>query len=370
MRLETVLQTLRRIAPENLAESWDKVGLAVGDTAWSVRAGLLCIDLTEAVLAEAKSRRANLIVAYHPPIFKPLDALTSSNVKQRVILNAAAAKIAIYSPHTALDAASGGVNDWLCDGLGTGTRRPIVSSVGAAEDACKLVTFVPVEHADTLRASLAAAGAGRIGAYDQCSFGVVGEGSFRGGAGTNPTVGRAGRLERVPELRLEMICPKRSLADVLTALRATHPYEEPAFDIYPLIAEPVCSPVGMGRVLELDRPASLASIVRRVKRHLGVNHVEVSDGSKKTSIRTIGVCAGAGGSLLDKAGPIDLFLTGEMRHHDVLDARTRGINIILAGHTQTERPYLHTYANHIRSMLGNKPPWYVSNADIAPSSIE
>ena len=157
MKLNQVLESLRTLAPEYLAESWDKVGLHVGDPTWRISLGLLCIDLTDAVLQEAIDARASLIVAYHPPIFAPLPAITSLDPKQRIILEAARRRIAIYSPHTALDAAKDGVNDWLCDALGQGERRPIRPTPVETSSQVKLVVFVPTappDHADRLRAAL------------------------------------------------------------------------------------------------------------------------------------------------------------------------------------------------------------------------
>jgi len=383
MRLEKLLEILRGLAPERLAEGWDHVGLQVGDPAQQVRRAMLCIDLTERVLDEAIEAGTSLIVAYHPPIFAPLSAVTSLDPKQRIILRAAQRRIAIYTPHTALDAVSGGVNDWLCEGLGKGTRRPIrpvdaMAGGTAGWQGCtqyKLVTFVPHDHGDGLRATLSAAGAGVIGDYTGCSFGVAGEGTFRGGAASNPTVGRRGRLERVAELRIEMVCPADRLTAVITALREAHPYEEPAFDLYRLETapgKPFGADVGQGRILELDKPVSPATLIKRVKDHLGVDTLEVVLPEGVRRVSCIGVCAGAGGSLLTESqggGGIDAFMTGEMRHHDMLAARAAGVMVMLAGHTQTERPYLKTYRRRIMAAGGKPVKWIISRADQPPSRL-
>ncbi len=369
MKLESVLNVLRGLAPENLAEPWDNVGLILGDPRWPVRKAMLCIDLTEQVLREAATAGASLVVAYHPPIFSPLKSLTSLDPKQAIILAAANRKIALYSPHTALDAAPGGVNDWLCDGLGDGTRQPIQPTGGGQANQYKLVTFVPHDQADALRTALAAAGAGVIGDYTLCSFSLSGEGTFLGGTSTKPAVGRRWRLERVAELRIEMVCPKARLAQIIAALRQAHPYEEPAFDLYPLVEPPSDPAVGPGRVVTLDKPVSPATLIDRVKRRLGVKWlgIAVPDGLKK--VQRLGVCVGAGGSLLKDAGRIDAFVTGEMRHHDVLAAQTAGTMVLLAGHTQTERPYLKAYRKRILTsgVAGVRDvQWLVSKADRAP----
>ncbi|MEZ6189915.1 MAG: Nif3-like dinuclear metal center hexameric protein [Phycisphaerales bacterium] len=372
MRLEGILTALQALAPHHLAEPWDQVGLHVGDPGARIDRALLCIDLTESVLEEAITHKAQLIVAYHPPIFKPLARLTTADPKQRIILRAARKCIAIYSPHTALDAAEGGVNDWLASGLGAGEIRTIKPS-DTANKGFKLVTFVPTEAADKVRSAMCLAGAGRIGDYEGCSFSGPGEGTFRGGDTTSPAVGKAGRFERVPELRLELPVPADRLAEVVTALREAHPYEEPAFDIYPLQSPPdVETRTGQGRVLTLDKPVSLTTLVNRTKGHLGVKVLDVAAAKGNTRIERVGLCAGAGGSLLADAHPegaIDAFLTGEMRHHDVLDAVSRGVSVVLAGHTQTERPYLPIYRRRLVELTGLTVKWRVSKTDRPPVQL-
>jgi dinuclear metal center YbgI/SA1388 family protein len=371
MKLAAVLDILRSLAPESLAEAWDRVGLHAGDPAQDVRRGLLCIDLTEDVMSEAVRARVQLIIAYHPPIFEPLRALTTATPRERVLRRAVERGIAIYSPHTALDAAAGGVGEWLADAVGpfpaAGERRAIKVSQPETAARLILVTFVPPRHADRLRAALSAAGAGKIGEYTQCSFGVMGEGTFKPGSGARPVIGKQGRFERVRELRMEMTCPANRVAEVVAALRREHPYETPAFDLYKLQAAPDAAGegVGQGRVVMLARPMTPAELIRRVKRHLGVAQVEAALPPRLRRVKTIGFVPGAGGSLLKETGEIDAFVTGEMRHHDVLDAKERGIAVILAGHTQTERPYLTVYRKRIVA-AGRAIAWSISQADGPP----
>lgn len=367
MRLARLLEHLRTIAPETGAEAWDRVGLQVGDPDRQVRRGALCIDLTEPVLREAISRRSDLIVAYHPPIFEPLERLVTDTWKQRVLLEAARRRIAIYAPHTALDAVPGGVNDWLAE-MFKGRSR-VIRPTGHDEAAgVKLVSFIPPRHADALRAAIGHAGAGRIGDYFECSFSMKGQGTFRGADSTNPTIGSVGRLEKVEECRVEMVCSASRIDEVVAALRRVHPYEEPAIDIVPLRPVPGARPKcgGQGRVVDLDRPATLTAISARIRKRLGVREVRVAVPRGKLTVRRIGMCPGAGGSLLAEAGPIDAFLTGEMRHHDVLDAVQRGIAVILPGHTETERPYLPVYRRRLVKACGPGITWQISRADRSP----
>ncbi len=372
MKLQKLLSVLEAFAPLELAESWDNVGLLVGDadSRFGGRA-LLCIDLTEAVLAEAIEQKVSLILSYHPPIFDPLTRVTAATVKQRIILKAIEHRIAIYSPHTALDSVEGGVNDWLCTGLGSGTVEAIVPAETRGQGDYKLVTFVPLAQAQTLRLALSQAGAGQIGQYDQCSFVSEGTGTFYGNPSTQPAVGQAGRLEEVPELRLEMLVPGNCLSNVVGALREVHPYEEPAFDLFRRASVPALGVAGQGRILELDRPMALATVLTRIKKHLKVKSLEVSIPKKnRKKIKRIGLCAGSGASLLPKAREIDLFLTGEMRHHDMLDAVSRGLGVVLAGHTQTERPYLPTLRKQLKKRGPREVTWLISRADRAPTQVK
>ncbi len=368
MKLSRIIEALESLAPQHLAESWDQVGLHVGNPEQRVSRAMLCIDLTESVLDEAITQQIQLIVAYHPPIFKPLARLTTTDLKQRIIHTAARKGIAIYSPHTALDAAKGGVNDWLAYGLGAGSVR-VIKPCDCTAKRFKLVTFVPFEALDAVRTAICNAGAGRIGEYELCSYASDGTGTFKGGNATSPTIGQAGRFERVEEARLEVPVPANRLADVLSALRTAHPYEEPAFDVYPL--ESVSdTQTGQGRVVTLDKPVSLTSLTKRIKDHLGVKHLEVTAGMGQSSIQRIGLCAGAGGSLMSDAGPIDAFFTGEMRHHDALEAAGRGVAVILAGHTQTERPYLPTFRGNLKKLTGSAVTWQISRQDKPPTEVK
>lgn len=360
MKLQQIISVLHTIAPPHLAEPWDKTGLQTGESSQQVKRGLLCIDLTEAVVNQAIKQKAQLIVAYHPPIFEPLKTLTPTSWKTRALLACVKNNIAIYSPHTSLDAAPDGLNHWLAQGLGLGTSRPIKPHVNATLG--KLVVFVPTDDADQLRTTLTDAGGGKLGQYSRCTFNVTGEGTFQGNEQSSPTIGKPGRFERVQEVRMEMIFSwdlRQTIADLV---RLKHPYEEPAFDIYPL--EPLAKPnemAGQGRVVTLDQPVTLQTLVTRIQKHLGLKHLDVTAGAGRSGkIKTIGLCAGAGSSLMSEAGTIDAFFTGEMRYHDVLDASQRGLNILLAGHIETEQPYLKILRQRLDKATGKQVVWQVS----------
>ncbi|MGN6724449.1 MAG: Nif3-like dinuclear metal center hexameric protein [Tepidisphaeraceae bacterium] len=349
LKLGHVVAELNAFAPPALAESWDNVGLLVGDPQADVARVLLCIDYTPEVAAEARDAKADLVIAYHPPLFKPIARVTAGGASD-LLFSAIRDGIAIYSPHTAWDAIDGGANDVLADVLDLTDRRPLrMSSLHSRE--LKLVTFVPEEHLESLATALFDAGAGRIGNYDACSFRTHGVGTFFGQAGAAPRVGEPGRLVRVPEIKLETVVAVDRLDAVIAAFKANHPYETPAFDLVPLNAPPTGQ--GMGRTGRLRVPADRAALLDLVKKALAVPHLLVA-GPTHGEIDRAAVCAGAGGDLLDAAlnAGAQLFLTGELRHHDALKAARAGVTVVCALHSNSERLTLRAILPALRQRLG------------------
>jgi dinuclear metal center YbgI/SA1388 family protein len=347
--LAHLVSALERLAPLDLAESWDNVGLLVDPRApgaeLDVSRVLLTIDATPEVLEEAMAARAGCIVAYHPPLFEARRRYARKT--EPLLFAAASVPFAVYSPHTALDAAKDGVNDWLARCVGEGEIEPLVTARAGSGRELKLVVFVPEEHADTLRDALSAAGAGVIGNYTRCSFNLKGEGTFFGDEATNPQVGEKGRLERVRELRIEMVCPERALPAVARALVQHHPYEEPAWEVYPLAAKPVVG-AGRARRISLTTPRPLLELVAELKANLRLPHLRLATSAAHRSgspIRSASVAAGAGAGAFESSGHSaelrsDLYVTGEMRHHDVLALLARGASVVLCEHSSSERGYL------------------------------
>lgn len=352
------------IAPPSLAQDWDNVGLILGDPTAVVRRVLVCIDLSPRVVEEAIRGKFDFVVAYHPLIFKPIARVRADSTgTDASAFRCARAGIAVYSPHTALDAAEGGTNDVLAALAGMRDARPLeyVEEKGAAR--CKLVVFVPATDADRVADALFAAGAGRIGAYERCSHRVSGLGTFFGGASTTPTIGARGRLESVEEIRLETVVPSDRVASVVSALRAAHPYEEPAFDVYALKREPIG---GMGRVGPLEKPTSLAELARRLKRATRATCVQLV-GDRRQQIDRAVIVAGAAGSLPFRAGlgRSDVVITGEIRHHDALTILRSGASAIALGHWASERPVAFALAEALRTRVTSIRV-VVSKADLDP----
>lgn len=337
MRLAALLDVLEGLAPLGHAEPWDNVGLLAGDPDAEIATALVTVDATGPVVDEALARGADLVVAYHPPLFAPVKRLDARTPLVRLDR----AGRAVYAVHTALDVAPGGTNDVLAAAAGVVHAAPL-RFVETKDRDLKLVTFVPAEAADAVADALAAAGAGVIGDYTRCSFRLAGEGTFFGGEGAKPAVGAAGRLERVPEVRLEVLVPAGRARAAVAALRAAHPYEEPAFDLVRLAPEP--AQAGIGRVGDTTL-GTLGAVVASVKRALGLAHVLVA-GELDAPARRVATCAGAGGDLLDaaRAAGADVFLTGELRHHDALRARAHGMSVVACLHSNSERAAVHAFA--------------------------
>ncbi len=362
MQLQQLIDAMERIAPTRYAEPWDNVGLLLGDPQQPVSKVLLTIDYTRSVAAEAAHLGCQAVIAYHPVIFDPLKRITVGSV----VYDALRRGIAIYSPHTALDVAEGGTNDMLADAIALVDRQPL-KPAETRDREYKLITFVPEEHLEKVSEALFAAGCGRIGQYTHCSFRSPGTGTFFGEEGTNPTVGQSGRLETAAEIRLETVVPIGQLPQALQALRQSHPYEEPAFDLVRLAAPPEGH--GLGRIGRVPGEATAEMLINLLKRELEIDRLLVA-GETDRLVRHAAVCAGACGKLLDQAlaQKVDLYITGEMRHHDALKAAQSGMTVVCTLHSNSERKVLHRLAKRLKEDLPNLT-FHVSQADRDPFAI-
>ena len=331
-----VYQAMDAIAPFAGAENWDNVGLLAGRPEWPARRILTAIDLTDAVATEALHKKVDTLVLYHPPIFKGIRAITpAADCPTTLLPDLLAARIAILATHTAFDVAEGGTNDLLLDLIKPVSRRPLTTEESDSND-YKLVVFVPRENVERLREALSAAGAGVIGHYSRCSYELDGHGTFMGDETTNPAIGRKQVLETVAETRLEMVAPRSHIGGIVRALYTNHPYEEPAFDIYPLCHISGCGKRGLGRIGKLSKSTPGTEIVKRLAAG-GVDiSIATSVGNLKRRFREVIVAAGAFGT--DRFRDSEaLAITGEFKHHDALALQKRGVTAICLGHYASER---------------------------------
>lgn len=349
----SVSRFLERFAPTDLAEDWDNVGLLVGDPDRNVQRVMTCLTLTPDVAAEAISERADLVVTHHPVLFKPTQRLVASDPQSRMLMDLIAARVAVYSPHTAYDNDAAGINQQLAESLGLVDIEPLKPGQGVVRSV--IVAFVPKEHLSAVQQAVWNVGGGQIGEYSECSFHTEGTGTFRGSLDSHPTVGQPGRLEQVHEARLEITCSERCLPAALKALYEAHPYEEPAVDVYKLE-----SPLGggAGRLGNLANELSLDEFLSLVREKLGYQELQAVPPASGR-VRRVGIVCGSGGEFLRQAirRGCDLFLTGEARFHAALEARAAGIGLLLAGHYQTERPALERLADRMAAELPGLETW-------------
>jgi dinuclear metal center YbgI/SA1388 family protein len=329
---------LDALAPFELAAEWDNVGLLAGRMDWPVRRALLAIDLTDAVAAEALRTGAQALVLYHPPIFKGIRTITPGAAAPTTqLFELLAGGVALLAVHTALDAAPHGTNDLLLDAFATVERWPLEPVIRCASE-YKIVVFVPAADVPRLRSGLAAAGAGVIGHYGECSFELAGRGTFRGDATTRPAVGRAERLEHADEVRLEMVVPAARLGAVVRAVYQHHPYEEPAFDLYPVHKVALRGAAGLGRAARLRRPQRGAALLEQLSAVVDLSAAQVV-GDLRRSFTGVVAAAGSFGVNAFR-DPSALVLTGEFKHHDALELLRRGVTAVALGHYASERPAL------------------------------
>jgi dinuclear metal center YbgI/SA1388 family protein len=350
----TIVEHLDRLAPTATAAAWDNVGLLLGDRAGAVRRVLTCLSVTPESAAEAVEAGVELVVTHHPILFRPVQRLTADTPEGHMLLGLARAGVAVYSPHTAFDNGAGGINNLIARRLDLTDVTALRRAAGLPQ--CKVVVFVPDKDLGRVADALFAAGAGHIGQYSECSFRLAGTGTFFGSDATNPTVGQKGRREDVSEWRLEAVCPEDRVEPVVAALRRAHSYEEPAYDVYPLL--PLPSTQGEGRLGRLARPLALRQLAQVTKEQLGAGVVQVV-GDPERPVERVAIACGAAGDLLGDAvrAGADVFVTGEVRFHDCLSARAQGLALLLAGHYATERCGVEELAGHLQQQWPEIEAW-------------
>ncbi|MEI7026712.1 Nif3-like dinuclear metal center hexameric protein [Paenibacillus sp. y28] len=326
---QTVIQLFEEFAPKAYAEPDDKIGLQVGSLQKEIRHVLITLDVTMEVVEEAIREQVDLIIAHHAVIFRPLPHVQTDTPAGRLIEKLIKHDIAVYIAHTNLDVASGGVNDLMAEALGlTGTTH--LSEVHT-EKLKKLVVFVPQSHHEAVLQSLFQAGAGWIGNYSHCSFNIEGTGTYIPREGTQPYAGQQGKLERAEEVRIETIVPETLERKVVQAMLKAHPYEEVAYDLYPVDLKG--RSFGLGRVGKLSEPVTLAELSEQVKSAFDVPFVRMV-GDPQRSIRKVAVLGGAGRSFMRSAifAGADVYITGDIDYHTAHDALAAGLCLIDPGH--------------------------------------
>ncbi len=369
VRLAEVIAVLDAAYPPELAHDWDSVGLVCGDPDDSVDSVTVAVDATAAVVDSVGPR--GLLLAHHPLLLRGVDTVAASTPKGALIHRLIRAGASLFTAHTNADAASPGVSDALAETLGL-TVEAVLDPASGGPALDKWVVFVPPANADVLRAALFDAGAGEIGDYSHCSWSVTGIGQFLPRDGASPAIGTVGVVEQVGEDRVEVIAPARIRARVLSAMRAAHPYEEPAFDVVSLA--PLPSGLGIGRIGRLAAPESFADFAARVKAALPQTTWGIrASGDPDALVTRVAVCGGAGDSLLSAAAGagVQAYVTSDLRHHPA-DEHRRGnpMALVDVAHWASEYPWCAQAAALLRSHFGGALPVDVSPLRTDPWNID
>ncbi|SHL05389.1 dinuclear metal center protein, YbgI/SA1388 family [Pseudonocardia thermophila] len=367
-----VIAALESAYPPRLAADWDAVGLVCGDPADEVRSVLIAVDPVAATVDEAVESGAQLLVTHHPLLLRGVHGVGADTPKGALVHRLVRAGAALFTAHTNADSADPGVSDALAAALGLTVEGPLQPAPEPPLD--KIVTFVPVGPAITaVHEALAAAGAGQIGDYSHCSFATAGTGQFKPLPGANPTIGEIGQLERVAETKLEMVLPRHRRDAVVAALRAAHPYEEPAFDLLELA--PIPSSRGLGRIGALPEPEPLSVFTERVAAALPATAWGVrAAGDPDLLVQRVAVCGGAGDSALSAAvaAGVDVYVTADLRHHPAAEhvlAHPSGPALVDVAHWASEWPWCEQAADVVRAATGGSVDVRVSTLRTDPWTL-
>lgn len=332
MIVQDVINHLEELAPLSYAEDFDNVGLLVGNKKNKVSGVLVTLDTLEAVVDEAIEKNCNLIVSFHPIVFKGLKSFTGKSYVERVVMKAIKHDISIFAIHTALDNALQGVNDKICEQLGLVNKKILIPQVGTIK---KLITYVPSENAKKLREALFNAGAGAIGNYNNCSFNVSGVGTFNGNENSNPTIGEKGVTQQEEEIKLTVTFQKHLESKILQALFKNHPYEEVAYEVTTL--ENKNQHIGMGMIGEFEKQIPESTFLEHLKSKMQTKCIRHSALLDKP-IKKVAVLGGSGSFAINaaKAAGADAFVTADLKYHDFFTAEN---SILLAdiGHYESEQ---------------------------------
>ncbi|MEO6315894.1 MAG: Nif3-like dinuclear metal center hexameric protein [Chitinophagaceae bacterium] len=332
MKIREITVYLESVAHPSLQEDYDNAGLITGAADWDCTGAIVCLDATEAVVAEAIEKKCNLVIAHHPIIFRGLKKINGKNYVEQTIIAAIKNDIAIYAIHTNLDNVKKGVNGMIAQQLGLVNCRMLAPKAGLLK---KLVVYVPVKQADLVRNAIFEAGAGQIGEYSACSFNTAGTGTFTPGAGTHPFAGTVGQPRQENEIKIETIFPGWLADQVIGAIKAVHPYEAPAFDLFPL--DNGFSGIGAGLVGELPGPMEEIAFLAHVQKLFMVPVIRHSPLIGK-AIQTVAVCGGAGSFLISNAieAGADCYVTADVKYHEFFDANGQLV-IADIGHYESEQ---------------------------------
>ncbi|MEX2462421.1 MAG: Nif3-like dinuclear metal center hexameric protein [Paenibacillaceae bacterium] len=348
---QTVIQLMEQLAPKHYAMPDDKIGLQLGTLNKDIRNVLVALDVTDEVVSEAIRVQADLIIAHHAIVYRPLKHLQTDSPAGKLYEKLIKHDISVYIAHTNLDVADGGVNDMMAGALGLIGLSHLEAV--HTEKLKKLVVFIPETHQDQVRHAVFNAGAGGIGHYSHCSFNLSGTGTFLPGEGAEPYIGKPGQFETVSEVRFETILPESIERKVIQAMLKAHPYEEVAYDLYPLDLKG--RTFGLGRVGKLVEACSVVELVRQVKEAFSVSTVRVV-GDLQRVVRKVAVLGGSGSRYIQASlfAGADVLITGDIDYHSAQDALAAGLVIIDPGHNVEKIMKQHVAEYLTKQLLAKK----------------
>jgi len=331
-KLSAIIDRLERLAPPAYQESYDNSGLITGSPEMEITGAIICLDSTEPVIDEAIKAGYNLVIAHHPIVFSGIKKLNGKNYVERVMIKAIKNDIAIYAIHTNLDNVQNGVNKMICDRIGLSKTRILAPKSAILK---KLVTYCPEKEADKIKNALFEAGAGNIGNYSECSFGVKGTGTFMGNDHSHPVIGQKGVRHSEAEERIEVVFESYLQAKIVGALKSVHSYEEVAYDIYQLDNQ--YQNIGSGMVGEFEQAMEKQQFLAHLKLVMQTGSIRYTS-FNNNEIRKVAVCGGSGSFLLPNAigAGADAFVTADFKYHQFFDSAGK-IMITDIGHYESEQ---------------------------------
>lgn len=336
VQVKDIVRFMEKIAPLNLAEEWDQVGLMVGSEENVIKGIMICLDVTDEVVDKSIKDGCNVIISHHPLLFKPVKRLTEDTKRQKMLMKLIRNDISVYSAHTNLDVSNSGTNMAIASMLGLKDIEGYKPQ--NSEPVYKINVFVPEDHAEKVRDEMGRAGAGWIGNYSDCTFMTKGKGTFRPMEGTNPFIGNIGKLEVVDEVRIETVATKENLHRIISKMIEAHPYEEVAYDVFR--EENITKQHYIGVKGKVEKTLTLREFAKGVKSSLGIGNLRIIGHDLSKKIEAVAIFTGSfDGDLgfMAKTG-VDVMVTGDVKYHTAMDALESGLSLIDAGHFGTEIP--------------------------------
>ncbi len=333
IKVKDIIEQLESIAPKTYAMEWDRVGLQIGSKSKEVQRIMVTLEVNEGVVREAVEKDVDLIISHHPLIFKPLENIDFEEPKGAMIQKIIQQDIQIYVTHTNMDVAPEGLNQYIAEKIGLREIELLASS--DLKPYYKFTVYVPKTHREKIIDAIHSGGGGHIGSYSHCTFGTSGIGTFKPGTGSNPFLGKKDALEMVEEYKVETIVERKDIPRLIKEVQLAHPYEEVAYDLYPL--EIPLKNVGLGRFGKLSNTLGLEEFIRHLKKILQLKEVRFV-GDLQRDITNVAILNGSGGDFVEQARRVgaDCYITGDLKYHEAQDASVGEMAILDIGHYESE----------------------------------